>query len=111
MKQKATAALLWSVAGYLACYLAAYLLGPPLLKYVPLDHAWTFVPAKGAIAMGYFGLLLYALAGAVLTFALAFMVPERILRNHLRHSVWTISLLSCFGLAAALLKEGLHWIF
>jgi hypothetical protein len=111
MIRKVTAALHWGIVGYLVCYLIAYLLGLPLLRYLPVVQSWTFSPPDGAISMGYFGLLLYGVAGGLLTFFAALMLPERVAIAEKRLSVWVIVVVAGFGLIAALLREGLHWFF
>jgi hypothetical protein len=111
MSRQITSAMLWGIVGYLVCYLSAYLLGLPLLRYLPVMQSWTFAPPDGAISMGYFGLLLYGVAGGLMAFFAALALPERLAIATIRRSVWAIVIVAGFGLMAALLKEGLHWFF
>ena len=46
-------------------YVAAHGLHAPHPNYLPVTGGWAVDPPAGAIAMGYYGLLLYAFAGAL----------------------------------------------
>jgi hypothetical protein len=46
-------------------YVIAHLMHAPHPHYLPVSGGWVVEPPAGAIAMGYYGVLLYGLGGAV----------------------------------------------
>lgn len=51
-------------------YVAAYALGLPAPKYLPVTGEWRMTPPENAIKMGYYGLLLWGIAGWTLGYVL-----------------------------------------
>lgn len=93
--------------GFLVGYLSAYLLGLPLLRYMPIEHAWSWSTTAGSISMGYFGLLLYGAGASVTAMLAGFWLPRR----QSVYSGLTIAsaAIAILGMLASLVKEGLHW--
>ena len=56
-------------------YTATAMFYIPVLKYLPMDMQWTFHPPKEAIAMGYYGMLLYGIAAFALGYLVALIPP------------------------------------
>ncbi len=67
----------------LAAYITAHALDLAPIYYLPAAGTWTATPPAGAIAMGYYGLLLTGLAGLLLGLGLgAIPAIRRLLSAH-----------------------------
>lgn len=100
--------LLLGLALGAAAYVAAHSFHVPVLTYLPVTGEWTVREPPGAIAMHYFGVVLYGLGFGALGFALGHIRP---LAQRLRgRALPTVALaLLTGGLAYFLIRELTHW--
>ncbi len=95
--------------GALLGYAAAYFFGLPKPIYLPVEGAWTFAPGPESITMGWYGLMLWGLAGAVvaLPWARLSRVQAVCRRPWVMGVVLALLVASMLGIAGT---EFVHWI-
>lgn len=104
------------LAGLLAgigAYVAAWALDLPRPFYLPLADAWTFARPQGAIRMGYYGLILWGLAGFLAGWAAAHLPPlaRALDRDRVRAALARAVLAALLaGVCAIAVAEFRHWV-
>ena len=83
-----------AVIGFCAAYLVPSYARAPNLFYDPLAHRWLFGASPGPIPLGYVGMCLYGIVGALVGAAIAQVLPARLsLRTVALLAAWTIAAL------------------
>ncbi len=81
--------VLSAVLGAVVGYSASYLFGLPRPLYLPVERTWRMTAGSGILTMGWYGLILWGLAGALAGACLA-AIPrvERLWRR--RMAAWAL---------------------
>lgn len=104
--------MLLGALAYGLTYSLVKILHLPALKYLPVERAWSFAPSEGAVAMGYYGLLLWASLAFGCGFALGHVPAVRRLFERPRYArllVWACGFAYAFAYLYYLIAELHHW--